>query len=159
MSRYLLDKFLFTVDRDPELVERYRDDGRHGHGGRRTWPALLGCPPLEASTWQELTAEEREALTSHDYAALFRLGAHPFLTLTLFIAMFERDYDEPLGFQRLRGQTRPLLAAALPGHRDMIRAARLVARPATRSWSRQARRRALDRRSRRRRHSRTDHAT
>ena len=26
MSRYLLDKFLFTVDRDPELVERYRED-------------------------------------------------------------------------------------------------------------------------------------
>ena len=32
--------------------------------------------------------------------ALFGMGAHPFLTLTLFIAMFERDYAEPLGFQR-----------------------------------------------------------
>ena len=32
--------------------------------------------------------------------ALFELGAHPFLTLTLFIAMFERDYAEPLAFQR-----------------------------------------------------------
>ncbi len=31
---------------------------------------------------------------------LFELGAHAFLTLTLFIAMFERDYEEPLGFQR-----------------------------------------------------------
>jgi hypothetical protein len=30
---------------------------------------------------------------------LFELGAHPFLTLTLFIAMYERDYDEPLGYQ------------------------------------------------------------
>jgi hypothetical protein len=27
------------------------------------------------------------------------MGAHPFLTLTLWIAMFERDYDEPLGMQ------------------------------------------------------------
>jgi hypothetical protein len=27
------------------------------------------------------------------------MGAHPFLTLTLFIAMFERDHQEPLGFQ------------------------------------------------------------
>ena len=27
------------------------------------------------------------------------MGAHPFLTLTLFIAMFERDHEEPLGFQ------------------------------------------------------------
>ncbi len=26
--------------------------------------------------------------------------AHPFLTLTLFIALFERDYAEPLAFQR-----------------------------------------------------------
>ena len=26
MSKYLLNKFLFTVDRDPDLVERYRDD-------------------------------------------------------------------------------------------------------------------------------------
>ena len=28
MSKYLLNKFLFTVDRDPELVERYREDPR-----------------------------------------------------------------------------------------------------------------------------------
>ena len=37
MSKYLLDKFLFTVDRDPDLVERYRDGSRrHGRvvGGR-----------------------------------------------------------------------------------------------------------------------------
>lgn len=101
MSRYLLDKFLFTVDRDPELVERYRDDpvGTVAWWEENVAGRLLGCPPVEGSTWQELTAEEREALATHDYPALFRLGAHPFLTLTLFIAMFERDYDEPLGFQ------------------------------------------------------------
>ena len=28
MSKYLVNKFLFTVDRDPELVERYREDPR-----------------------------------------------------------------------------------------------------------------------------------
>ena len=28
MSKYLLNKFLYTVDRDPELVERYRADPR-----------------------------------------------------------------------------------------------------------------------------------
>jgi len=41
----------------------------------------------------------REALATHDYPTLFGMGAHPFLTLTLFIAMFERDFEEPLGFQ------------------------------------------------------------
>ena len=27
------------------------------------------------------------------------MGAHPFLTLTLWIAMFERDHDQPLAMQ------------------------------------------------------------
>jgi hypothetical protein len=32
--------------------------------------------------------------------ALLELGAPYFLVLTLFIALFERDYPEPLAFQR-----------------------------------------------------------
>ena len=101
MSKYLLNKFLYTVDRDPALVERYREDPR---GTVEWWEAgranqLLNCNPAEASTWLRFEDIEREALATHDYPTLFELGAHPFLTLTLFIAMFERDYDEPLGFQ------------------------------------------------------------
>ena len=101
MSRYLVDKFLFTVDRDPELVERYREDPR---GTVQWWEAeranlILSATAQEASTWLRFGDVEREALATHDYPTLFRLGAHPFLTLTLFIAMFERDYEEPLGFQ------------------------------------------------------------
>jgi hypothetical protein len=102
MSRYLLDKFLFTVDRDPDLVERYREDP---HGTVAWWETeqanvIIGCHERERSTWLRFTEDERHALTSHDYVALFGLGAHPFLTLTLFIALFERDYAEPLAFQR-----------------------------------------------------------
>ena len=101
MSKYLLDKFLYTVDRDPELVERYRADPR---GTVAWWEAeranlIINLPGLERSTWQRFSDEEREALARHDYPKLFELGAHPFLTLTLFIALFERDYAEPLGFQ------------------------------------------------------------
>ena len=101
MSKYLVDKFLFTVDRDPELVERYREDPR----GTVTWwederaNVILNCTAAESSTWLAFTDDEREALAAHDYPTLFGMGAHPFLTLTLFIAMFERDYEEPLGFQ------------------------------------------------------------
>ncbi len=102
MSRYLVNKFLYTIDRDPELVERYRAEP-----GRTVswWEAeqagrILNCPSAEATTWLAFTEAEREALAGHDYVALFELGAHPFLTLTLFIAMFERDYAEPLAFQR-----------------------------------------------------------
>jgi hypothetical protein len=102
VSKYLLDKFLYTVDRDPALVERYRSDP----AGTVSWwegavaNQVLNCHSDDRSTWQRLTDDERAALVSHDYVRLFELGAHPFLTLTLFIALFERDYDEPLAFQR-----------------------------------------------------------
>jgi hypothetical protein len=101
MSKYLLDKFLYTVDRDPELVERYRSDPA---GTVQWWEenlagALLNCHSAERSTWQSFAEEERRALLDHDHGALFELGAHPFLTLTLFIAMFERDHG-PLEYQR-----------------------------------------------------------
>ena len=102
MSKYLLNKFLYTIDRDPELVERYRADPR---GTVAWWEAeqanvILNCPQGDCSTWLKFTDAEREALAAHDYVTLFELGAHNFLTLTLFIALFERDYAEPLGFQR-----------------------------------------------------------
>jgi hypothetical protein len=105
MTKYLLDKFLYTVDRDPELVERYRDDPK---GTVEWWEheranAVLNCITGEASTWQRFEDVEREALVAHDYPKLFELGAHPFLTLTLFIAMFERDNAEPLAFQKAYG--------------------------------------------------------
>lgn len=102
MSRYLLNKFLFTVDRDPELVERYREDPRRTvawwEGERAN--VILNAVEAERSTWLAFDDDERAALSTHDYPRLFELGAHPFLTLTLFIAMFERDHAEPLGFQR-----------------------------------------------------------
>jgi hypothetical protein len=102
VSKYLVNKFLYTIDRDPDLVERYRADP----AGTVTWweaehaNVILGCPAAERSTWQAFTAAERTALATHDYVTLFELGAHNFLTLTLFIALFERDYPQPLGFQR-----------------------------------------------------------
>jgi hypothetical protein len=102
MSKYLLDKFLYTIDRDPELVERYRADPQ----GTVAWwederaNVILNCPSSERSTWLKFTDEERTALAGHDYVRLFELGAHNFLLLTLFIALFERDYAEPLAFQR-----------------------------------------------------------
>jgi hypothetical protein len=102
VSKYLLNKFLFTIDRDPELVEQYREDPR----GTVTWweaeraNVILNCPEPERSTWLAFDDAEREALATHDYVALFGFGAHNFLLLTLFIALFERDYDEPLAFQR-----------------------------------------------------------
>jgi hypothetical protein len=102
MSKYLVNKFLYSIDRDPALVERYRADPR----GTVTWweaeraNVILNLPEMERSTWQAFTEAEREALATHDFVKLFELGAHHFLRLTLYIALFVRDFAEPLGFQR-----------------------------------------------------------
>jgi hypothetical protein len=100
VSKYLLDKFLFTVDRDPDLVERYRTDPARcvADWEQQYANALLNCHPGERSTWLAFEPAEREALSTHDHVALFSMGAHPFLTLTLFIALFERDHG-PLEYQ------------------------------------------------------------
>ena len=115
MSKYLLDKFLFTVDRDPELTERYREDP----AGTVTWweaemaNTLLNCIPAEKTTWLAFTDEERRALAEHDHVALFQMGAHPFLTLTLFIALFERDHG-PLEYQRAYGKAMEHISMPYP---------------------------------------------
>ena len=100
MSKYLVDKFLYTVDRDPELVERYREDpaGTVAWWQQHLAGTLLNCHQAEQTTWLSFTPQEHRALVEHDHVRLFELGAHPFLTLTLFIAMFERDHW-PLEYQ------------------------------------------------------------
>ena len=52
MSKYLLDKFLYTVDRDPALVERYRTDpaGTVEWWEREMANSLLNCAAEERST-------------------------------------------------------------------------------------------------------------
>jgi hypothetical protein len=105
MSRYLLNKFLYTVDRDPSLVERYRSSPSSfvPWWEENVANQLLNSIDDEKSTWLAFSPEEREALVSHDHVKLFSLGAHPFLTLTLFIALFERDNTEPLEYQKAFG--------------------------------------------------------
>lgn len=116
MSKYLLDKFLFTVDRDPALVERYREDpAALVAWWEETWAnRILGATDGEASTWLAFTDDERAALVAHDHVTLFEMGAHPFLTLTLFIAMFERDHPEPLSYQKGYGAALAHLSLPYP---------------------------------------------
>ena len=115
MSRYLLNKFLYTVDRDPSLVERYRCAPAELVSWWESTMAnkLLNSHADEDSTWLAFDASEREALVSHDHVKLFELGAHPFLTLTLFIAMFERDHG-PLEYQKAYGKAMEHLALPYP---------------------------------------------
>src|ERR1700743_2533020 len=92
MSKYLLNKFLYTVDRDPELVEQYRTDPK---GTVEWWEAeranaIINVPASKKSSWLKFDDVEREALATHDYPKLFELGGYPFLRLRIFIAIFLR---------------------------------------------------------------------
>ena len=53
----------------------------------------------ERTTWTTLTDAERDALPTTISSNFFEMGAHPFLTLTLFIALFDGS-SEPLSYQR-----------------------------------------------------------
>ncbi|MBN9252677.1 MAG: hypothetical protein J0I86_19230, partial [Mesorhizobium sp.] len=88
MSRYYVNKFLFTVDRDPELLRRYKEDPR---SLVTTWEQSIGpkLNDVERSTVHSLTEAERDALINHDIVALFEMGAHFFLSLTIFIAIYD----------------------------------------------------------------------
>ena len=77
MSKYLLNKFLFTIDRDPELVERYREDPR----GTVTWweaeqaNLILNLPEIERSTWQKFSdksARRWRRMTTSNFSSLER---------------------------------------------------------------------------------------
>lgn len=106
MSRYYVNKFLYQVDRDPLLLAGYKENPaalidrweiEHGR-----WLGA-GGGPVERTSWLNFTDTERTALEAHDYVALFEMGAHIFLTLTIFIAIYDEDYARekgPLSFQR-----------------------------------------------------------
>lgn len=110
MSKYYVNKFLFTVDRDPELLARYKadPDALMTHWENEIGPRLAqGGNNAEQTTVLSFTPEERRALVEHDYVALFEMGAHFFLNLTIMIALFDEEYMErsgPLSFQREMAQ-------------------------------------------------------
>jgi hypothetical protein len=64
VSKYLLNKFLYTVDRDPELVERYRDEPRELVEWWESTMAnkLLNSHSGEDTTWLRFDETERAAL-------------------------------------------------------------------------------------------------
>ena len=105
MSRYYVNKFLYQVDGDPELLAAYKAEPAalvtrwEDEYGRR----LGTSSGVERTTWLSFTDAERQALVEHDYVALFEMGAHFFLTLTIMIALYDEDYlitSGPLSFQR-----------------------------------------------------------
>lgn len=105
MSRYYVNKFLYQVDRDPDLLAAFKSDpAALVPRWEEEYGRWLGIGNrVERTTWLSFTDEERRALVEHDYVALFEQGAHFFLTLTIMIALYDEDYTTasgPLSFQR-----------------------------------------------------------
>lgn len=102
MSKYYVNKFLYTVDRDPELLRRYKEDPK---SLLASWEQSIGprLNDFELSTVNSFTDAERKALVEFDSVALFEMGAHFFLSLTLLVAVFDDDWTVskgPLSYQR-----------------------------------------------------------
>tara|TARA_R100000365_G_C2683434_1_gene27994 strand:+ start:196 stop:567 length:372 start_codon:yes stop_codon:yes gene_type:complete len=104
MSKYYVNKFLYQTDANPEYLKRYAEDPKNFVA---TWEQSIGpkliCNEVEASTVHHFTDAERKALVEHDFVALFEMGAHFFLNLTIFIGIYDEPYmkeNGPLAFQR-----------------------------------------------------------
>ncbi|GEK79180.1 hypothetical protein [Agrococcus baldri] len=106
MSKYAVNRFLFQIDRDPVLLAAYKADPE---AMVARWEAEMAPylgpwgQTVERSSVVTLSAEERRMLVEHDYVGLFEMGAHYFLTLTIFIGIYEEDYmtsSGPLAFQK-----------------------------------------------------------
>jgi hypothetical protein len=101
MSKYYVNKFLYSIDRDPEWVASYKADPE---ATIDRWEKEVGIwlNSAEKTSWLSFTDEERRALINYDYEWLFAYGAHFFLYLTLFIGIFADDWTEekgPLSYQ------------------------------------------------------------
>ena len=129
MSKYLLNKFLYTVDRDPTsssaTARTLRDRRLVGARAGEQDPQLSHRRAVDLAC---LHRRRARALRRARPRALFEMGAHPFLTLTLFIAMFERDHG-PLEYQIAYGARHEAPLPALPRHRDLTMHAAVLHTP------------------------------
>jgi hypothetical protein len=107
VSRYLVDKFLYRVDRNESEHEAYSSDPRRFVS---TWETTVGPEVTESETTSThgFTTEERRALEEHDYITLYRLGANPFLLWTMMLPILQRrEPDERKVAREYRDAIKP----------------------------------------------------
>jgi hypothetical protein len=109
MSRYMLNKFLRTVEMSDADVRAYVADPVAYVAG---WLQGAAAPHRSADD-RVLTPQERRALETKDYAELYRLGTHPYL-LWHFTEAVHPDVPWPELVERYRAAVAPL------GHPDAI---------------------------------------
>lgn len=76
MSRYMINKLMWQIDRDHEALEAFKRDPT---GFIATWESPPEPPTPPYPDGGALTTDERDAFLRGDYARLYALGAHPYL--------------------------------------------------------------------------------
>lgn len=91
MSRYLVDKFLYRVDRDEAALAEYMRDPA---AFVLKWEKSEGPCLTEAETTSghHFTDAERTALAERDFEKLYAMGAHPFILWTFMLPVYEREF-------------------------------------------------------------------
>ena len=74
MSRYMIDKLLWEAERTDESLQAFISDSASFIDA---WERTVPLPPHPAGG--TLTPEERTAFEQWYYAAIYRMGSHPFL--------------------------------------------------------------------------------
>lgn len=104
MSRYMLNKFMRSVEMSDAAVAAYVTDPA---GFVRSW-LDGGAGPDQRPDDRELTVEERRAFDGRDFAALYALGAHPYLLWHFTEAVYIHETTWPELNERYRSAVRPL---------------------------------------------------
>jgi hypothetical protein len=110
MSRYMVNKLMWEVDRSDEALAAFQEDSA---AFLDSWEALAERPMPPYPEGGSLTDAERAALESRDYGSLYAMGANPFL-----LWQFARSVSVPeeAGLEELIASFRD--AAAPHGYPD-----------------------------------------
>ncbi|MBI2360645.1 MAG: hypothetical protein HYV04_17360 [Deltaproteobacteria bacterium] len=91
MSRYLVDKFIYRVDRNEEMLKAYMADPA-GFVARWEKDEAGKLNESETTSGHNFTDEERKALAERDFEKLYAMGAHGFLLWTMMLPVLEPEF-------------------------------------------------------------------
>jgi len=93
MSRYLVDKFMYQVDRSEVSLKAYMNDPAAFVAG---WEKGQGrrINEQEETSGHRFTEEERKAMVEQDFEKLYAMGAHPFLLFTFMRPILETQFSD-----------------------------------------------------------------
>lgn len=91
MSRYLVNKFIYQVDRNEAALKAYIKDPA-AFVAKWEEQEANKLNEAEETSCHHFTEEERKALAGRDFEKLYAMGAHPFILWTLMLPVLEKEF-------------------------------------------------------------------